>query len=188
METESIKMKTVKVVFIFIVVLYGALLNHVAKAQEIGTLNKEAMGKFSAWIGKWKGEGWSMDRTQQKTEFTVEENIQLKVEGSTILAEGIGRNKSDGKIGFESLGLLYYNNEKKQYEMKSFTADGNQALSLGHINEQGQFVWGFAVPGGSIRYTVTLGKDSWHEIGEFVMESGQAFPILEMNLTKLKQQ
>ena len=186
METESIKMKTVKAIFVFIVVLYGALLNHVAKAQEMSTTSVAAMEKLSTWVGKWKGEGWSIDQTQQKTEFTVEEHIQLKVGGNAILAEGIGRNKSDGKIGFESLGVLYFNNEKKQYEMKSLTADGNQASSSGKINEQGQFIWGFDVPGGSIRYTITLGTDAWYEKGEFVMASGQAFTILEMNLTKIK--
>tara|TARA_R110001592_G_scaffold17115_8_gene72481 strand:- start:620 stop:1180 length:561 start_codon:yes stop_codon:yes gene_type:complete len=186
METKSIKMKTVKAIFIFIVVLYGALVNHVANAQEIGTLNKEAMGKLSNWIGQWKGEGWSMDETQQKSEFTVVENIQRKIGGMAILAEGVGTNKSDGKVGFQSLGVLYYNNEKKQYEMKSLLADGNMALTAAQLNDKGQFIWGFDVPGGSIQYTTTLKEDTWHELGEFVMASGQAFTILEMNLTKIK--
>ena len=55
METESIKMKTVKAIFVFIVVLYGALLNHVAKAQEMSTTSVAAMEKLSTWVGKWKG-------------------------------------------------------------------------------------------------------------------------------------
>ncbi|KYG79077.1 hypothetical protein EV198_3658 [Roseivirga ehrenbergii] len=186
METESIKMKTVKVIFIFIVVLYGALVNHVANAQEVGTLNKEAMEKLSNWIGQWEGEGWSMDESRQKAEFTVVENIQRKIGGMAILAEGVGTNKSDGKVGFQSLGVLYYNNERKQYEMKSLLADGNMALTAAQLNNEGQFIWGFDVPGGSIQYTTTLKEDTWHEKGEFIMANGQAFTILEMNLTKLK--
>ncbi|MGW8121488.1 hypothetical protein ACV07N_02430 [Roseivirga echinicomitans] len=179
-------MKTVKAVFIFIVVLYGALINHVANAQEIGTLNKEAMTKLSNWIGEWKGEGWSMGETQQKSEFRVVENIQRKIEGMAILAEGIGTNKSDGKVGFQSIGMIYYNNEKKRYEMKSLLADGNMVLASAQLNDKGQFIWGFDVPGGSIQYTTTLTEETWHEVGEFVMANGQAFTILEMNLTRAK--
>ena len=186
METETIKMKVTKVIFIVLVVLYGALINHALQAQDTGTLNKEAMTKIANWEGKWQGQGWSIDETQQKLEFTVEEHVQLKVGGMALLAEGIGRNKSDGKVSFESIGLIYYNNEKDQYEIKSLVADGNQALTAAKVNEKGQFIWGFEVPGGSIQYSTTLKGDTWHEKGEFVMPSGQAFTILEMTLTRVK--
>ena len=186
METETIKSKTAKAIFIFLVVLYGALMNHVAKAQETGTLNKEAMEKLASWAGKWEGQGWSMDEMQQKSEFTVEEHVQMKIGGMALLAEGLGKNKSDGKVGFESIGLIYYNNEKKQYEIKSLLADGNQALTSAQINDNGQFIWGFDVPGGSIQYTTTLKGDTWSEVGEYIMPNGQAFTILEMSLKRIK--
>lgn len=185
MKTESIKTQSLKVVFIIIAVLFGVLLSNSLKAQN-ATTSQEKMKPLSGWAGQWKGEGWSMDQSRQQTEFTVEENIQWKLDGRVILAEGIGTNKSDGKIGFHALGTIYYNNEKKIYEIKSFVDDGNMTLATARFNDKGQFIWGFDVPGGKIQYTITLTETTWNEKGAFVMPSGQEFPIMEMSLTRVR--
>ncbi len=185
MKTETLKMKVWKTLFIVLAVAFGALLPNGLQAQT-GTTNKDKMKPLSAWAGKWQGEGWSMDQSRQRTAFTVEENIQWKLDGRVIIAEGIGRNKSDGKVGFHAVGAIYYNNEKGIYEVKSFLDDGNMTLATAEFNDQGQFLWGFDVPGGRVQYTITLTATTWNEKGAFVMPNGQEFPIMEMNLTKAK--
>jgi hypothetical protein len=187
MKNRNSEYKSLKMLFIIVTFLFGALFGQSVIAQT-GTTNKEAMQKLSNWAGHWKGEGWSMDETQQRSTFTVEENIQLKVGGHAILAEGIGKDKATGEVGFESLGIIYFDNELKHYQIKSLIADGNMALTKAMINDQGQFIWQFDIPNGSIRYTMTISGDTWNEKGEYIMKgSGQAFPILEMNLTRVKK-
>jgi hypothetical protein len=127
-----------------------------------------------------------MDASRQRSSFSVEENIQIKVDGFAILAEGLGKDKTTGKIGFESLGIIYFDNALQKYQMKSMTVDGNMALSNAIINDNGEFIWEFEVPGGKVRYTTTVEKNTWTEKGEYLMPSGQAFPILEMNLTRVE--
>ena len=184
MKTKTMKEQAIKVIFITATVLLGALISQSLNAQ-IGTTNKEKMESLQSWAGKWKGEGWSIDESRQRNSFTVEEHIQSKLGGRVIQAEGIGTG-TDGKVGFRSYGVFYYSNENKRYEVKSFTEDGNMSLSTAEINEEGQFIWGFEVPAGSVRYTITLTGDTWKEKGEFVMGSGQTFPIMEMSLTRVK--
>lgn len=175
---------TAKFIFVLITVSYCLLMQRSLQAQN-ATTNKEKLKPLTSWVGKWEGEGWSIDQTRQRTEFTVKESIAMKINGSAILAEGTGTNKSDGKVGFQSLGIIYYNNEAQRYEIKSLLADGNLTLATADFNQAGQFVWGFDVPGGKVQYTITLKDDTWQEKGEFVTPAGQAFPIMEMKLKKV---
>lgn len=185
MKTESFKTQLFRAIVIIAFVFLGTLIHNAVKAQN-ATTNLEKMKPLKAWAGKWTGEGWSMDETRQRTEFTVEEHIQLKLDGRTILAEGIGKSKATGEEGFRSLGVFYYNNETKTYEVRSWLADGNMTTATAEVTAEGHFIWGFEVPGGNIRYTIQIDGDRWNEKGEYVMPSGQAFPIMEMNLTRVK--
>ena len=185
MKNRNSEYKSLKMIFIVITFFFGALFGQSVIAQT-GTTDKVAMEKFSNWIGKWEGEGWMTDQSRQTIQFKVEENIQSKLDGRAILAEGIGTNKANGVLGFQSLGLLYFNNEKKGYEMKSLLRNGSMTLANAYFNETGEFIWGFEVQGGRVEYTVTLTETTWNEKGEFIMGAGQAFPIMEMNLTKVK--
>ena len=144
----------------------------------IGTVSKEKMHIFEGWDGIWEGQGWSADQSQQKFEFTVKETIRKKVNGHAYLAEGIGTKISTVEVGFQSLGDFYYNNEKQTYEIKSFLDDGKTSLSTGKLTENGDLVWGFDVPGGTIKYTFSKNGNQWKETGEFTTQDGEnTFPL-----------
>lgn len=186
MKIAELKKSTLKTIFILASVCYSVMMGNPLEAQT-GTTNKEKMAPLSIWVGQWKGEGWSVDETRQRTTFTVEEDIQWKLDGRAILAEGIGKNKPNGEVGFHSLGMLYYNNEKGTFEMNSILDDGTMVLARANFNADGQFVWFFDIPGGAkIEYTITLTETTWNEKGAYILPSGQVYPILEMNLTKVK--
>jgi antitoxin component YwqK of YwqJK toxin-antitoxin module len=185
MKKRNLDIRSLRMIFIIATLLFGAIVGKSMVAQT-GTTNKAAMEKLADWAGQWKGEGWSMDETQQKSAFTVEENIQIKIGGNAILTEGIGKDKSSGKVGFESLGLIYFDNAVQKYQMKSMTAEGEMALTDAIVNDKGEFIWEFEIPNGKIRYTTLVEGNTWTEVGEYVMPNGQAFPILEMTLTRVK--
>lgn len=185
MKTVTLKTTALKTIFIALIALFGAMKTNVSTAQT-GTTDKEKMKPLTSWVGTWKGEGWSVDQSRQRTEFTVEEKVEPRLDGRVMMSEGIGKNKSNGETGFHAVGVFYYNNEKRTYEVKSFLDNGNMTLAQAIINDEGQFIWGFDVPGGKVQYTITLTENTWNEKGAFVMASGQEFPIMEMNLTKVK--
>ena len=184
MKTENNHCKTFRIAFIIATVYLGMCIGQRVDAQT-GTVNKDKMERLTIWAGKWIGEGWSIDESREKTAFTIEQHMQLKLDGNLILAEGIGRNKADGKESFSTVGMYYYHNEKKTYEVKNILGDGTMSLSKAQFNDQGQFIMSFDLPGGAkIEYTTTLTETIWKETGAYILPSGQVYPILEMNLKK----
>jgi hypothetical protein len=185
MKKRKTSYASLRMIFIITTFLFGILAGQSMIAQT-GKTNQQPIKKLANWEGEWQGEGWSMDETQQKMAFTVNENIQIKIGGNAILAEGIGKDKLTGKIGFESLGVIYFDIALQKYQMKSFTAKGDMALANAIVNEKGEFIWEFEVPNGKVRYTTLVKDDVWTEVGEYVMPGGQTFPILEMKLKRVK--
>ena len=170
--------------FIFILMLMGALFSQSLRAQN-ANISKAPMNALKLWVGEWKGEGWSMDESRTRVNFTIEESIKEKLGGYALLIEGDGKDKVTKEPVHSALALFYYNTDKKTYEMKSLVDLGMTTLATAAIVND-KFVWGFEVQGGKIEYTITIDGDHWNEKGAFVMGNGQEFPIMEMNLIRVK--
>jgi len=162
--------------------LIGTMLTNSAQAQD-GRLSKEHMNKLSHWVGSWKGEGWQMTESRERIEFTVEETVESKIDGMALMVEGVGLGKN-GKEGHHAIGMIYYNLDNERYEFHSIIKEGMTTLATAKIDDTGNFVWGFEVPGGQIQYTITIDGDIWIEKGAFSMDGKQWWPIMEMTLNR----
>lgn len=173
-----------KLASIWMTVLLSALLSHAAIAQN-GRVSKTEMKRLSHWVGAWKGQGWQMDQaTRQRINFTVEEIVESKLDGMVILVEGKGKSGESNFLGHHAIGMIYYNLDQKTYELKSITQEGNMTLAKARIADNGDFIWGFDVPGGKIQFTITLTEDTWVEKGAFSMDGSTWYPVMEMTLKK----
>ncbi len=171
---------------VWITVLSTILFANSIYAQN-ARLGKDEMKKLSHWEGTWKGEGWQMDRsTRQRIQFSVEEKVESKLGGLALFVEGKGKSDKADFLGHHAIGLIYYNLDKSTYEMKSITQDGMTTLAKAYIDDSGNFIWGFDVPGGQVRFTITLTADTWEEKGAFSMDGNTWYPMMEMNLKKVK--
>ncbi len=173
------------VIFVIIAVLFGMVIHNFLNAQS-ATITKIEMDKLSHWVGEWEGEGWSMNESRQREEFTIKESIQSKLGGKAFLIEGNGKTKTTGQSSHVALAMLYFNQEKNTYEMKSLIDRGMVTLAQGRIEDNGDFVWGFDVQGGRIEYAITLTKNTWVEKGYYIDPAGNRYPTLEMSLRKVK--
>ena len=54
------------------------------------------------------------------------------------------------------------------------------------LNDKGEFVWGFKVPQGEVRYVITIEGDTWTEKGAFSMDGSTWYPTMEMQLKRVK--
>jgi len=162
--------------------ILGSVLTNAAQAQD-GRLSKAHMDKLSNWVGTWKGEGWQMTESRERIEFEVEEVVESKISGLALLVEGRGTGV-DGEEGHHAMGMIYYNVDNEQYEFHSVIKEGMVTLATAKIDEQGNFIWGFDVPGGQIQYTISIQGDSWIEKGVFSRDGQQWWPIMEMTLTR----
>lgn len=181
------KLKGIRLNCIWVVVLFTVLLGQPALAQN-GRVGKEQMKTLAdKWVGEWEGEGWQMDQnTRQRIEFSVEEKVESKLGGLALLVEGKGKSDKSDFLGHHAIGIIYYNLDKKTYELKSITQDGLTTLAEAHIDESGDFIWGFDVPGGRVQFTITITENAWIEKGAFSMDGNTWYPTMEMSLKRVK--
>lgn len=170
-----------KLSIIFLVTLFaGQTLAQDAK------VNRENLGKLNFLTGRWKGEGTYQQRGAAPSKFMQEERIEWRLDSLVLTIEGTGRDPITQKENFHAFAVVAYNQQTKQLGMKSFTMEGRQTDAYFNVVADNQFVWGFDVPTGKIKYSITLSTqaNTWYEKGEFSPDGTKWFPFFEMNLIK----
>jgi hypothetical protein len=117
-----------------------------------------------------------------------EEWIEWRLDSLVLTIEGTGRDPRTQKVNFHAFAFIAFNQLTNQLGMKSFTMDGRQTEAYFNVIADNQFVWGFDVPTGKIKYTISLSteKNTWNEKGDFSPDGSQWFPFMEMNLIRQK--
>lgn len=145
------------------------LLSFLAKAQrpDHSAVCRQAMSKLASLAGDWEGKA-TMMTAKGPMEINQTEHIEWRLQDLLLVIEGTGRMPS-GEIGFQALAIVNYDPIEQRYGLHSFVKEGNTALAYFSILSPNQFEWGFDVPGGKSKYTITLDPDgkNWKEIGEF---------------------
>jgi hypothetical protein len=148
-------------------------------------VNKEKMNAFSAWVGKWQGEGSMQTGPGAAKKSSVDEKIEMKLDGTILVVEGIG--KSDGNIVHNAFGIISYDATTSQYKFKTYVKEGRTADAWFNIIGENKYQWGFDVPnGGKVRYTINIDGKKWNEIGEYTRDGNTYMKTFEMNLTKVE--
>jgi hypothetical protein len=150
------------------------------------------MEKLDFLKGEWKGEAWSQIGRGERTYVSHSETVVPKAGGKALLVEGLGRQKEkDGSIGavvHETVGLIAWDETRKEYRFVAHVADKPSVDTVLEVTGPNEARWGFAVPTGRVRFTITLTeKGEWHEVGEFTPDDGgKWFKFFEMTLQKVK--
>ena len=149
-----------------------------AQSSETDTLLQAELSKLKFMEGQWEGHGWMYDQTGTRHEFTQTEDIQFKVDSTTLLIEGIG--KSDGKIVHNAMAIISYDKEKGHYNFHSYMANGMSGDFKAELIED-KLYW---YPIDFIRYIIFLNdQGQWYEKGE--IKRGESWmQFFEMTLNK----
>ena len=160
------------------------------RPQDPAAVQLEAMKKLTPWVGQWRGSGWILtwpSRTRQ--EFTITETVQSKLGGRVLLVEGLGRGK-DPASGAEvdthvTLAVLSYDEKSQTYRFRTHEASG-RALDAEAKPTDGGLEWGFRdeASGATIRFTIRLDGNRWHEVGEASRDGKTWHKFLEMTLER----
>jgi hypothetical protein len=154
---------------------------------------KEKMKIFSTWIGRWQGEGSMQMGPGEPRKSNVDEHIELKLDGTILLVEGIGKAEDPAtkqlSVVHHALAVLSYDQSTAQYKFKSYLKDGRSTDAWFKATGENKFQWGFDIPNGSkMRYSITLDgvKKTWNEIGEYSKDGTTWSKVFEMNLRKVE--
>lgn len=108
--------------------------------------------------------------------------------GSTVLMiRGTGRSADPanrGAIVFEAAATIWFDPEAGRLRMRAHRAEG-VAVEPELEMKTDTLVWGFAVPGGRVRYITHFTATDWHETGHFLREGAPAMPFIDMRLKKV---
>ena len=181
-------MKSLALIYLMLVVL----ISHTISAQPSEAVAKEKMKAFAHWAGHWQGEGFMQMGPGPLKKSNVDEHLEFKLDGTVMLIEGIGKSLEAGnenKIVHHALAVLSFDQTKNEYKFDSYLKDGRSTQAWLNIIEEGKYQWGFDVPNGKIKYSITLdtSKKNWNEIGEFSNDNGATWmKFFEMNLKKVE--
>lgn len=180
---ETINRRTKDVLLVWVFLFIGLLIGKTTMAQSL-RVDAKAMEKLAIWEGEWEGEGWQIDPSMKRTTFTVTESVESKLNGLAIIVEGKGVGE-DGLVGHHAIGTIFYDLDREKYIFQSVTNEGYATTTEAYFNESGDFVWGFDIPNGQLRYTLTLTKDEWIEKGEYSADGEKWWPMMQMKLKRI---
>src|SRR5215469_9711688 len=142
---------------------------------------RSAMQKLSFLVGKWSGEASVRRGPGDPLELIQTEQAEYKLDGLLLLIEGIGRNKTDGKIALQALGIISYDDEAGKYHMHAFNDGRYLETELKLTGNDNGLTWGFAL--GEIKTSSTLRIDAnghWTELHEITIGSQPPRRFMEL--------
>ena len=150
----------------------------------------DEMRKLDWLVGEWTGEA-SVQSGPGKGEMALQtERVQSRQGGKILVVEGLGKKKlADGTAGdvvHDAFGVIWYDEQGKKYHFNAWTAQRGYVDAWFEVKGDGSAQWGFDIPQGKIRFTITrTEKGEWQEVGEYSPDGTRWFKTLEMKLTKL---
>lgn len=144
---------------------------------------KEAMKPLSYMFGVWRGPASTAMPDGSKHDVIQTERIGPFLDGSVIVLEGRGYDAKTGQVSFNAFGTISYNVRTKAYTLHSY-AQG-QAGDFALTPTADGYVW--EIPAGpmTIRYTATISKTAWREVGDRIATGKDPVRFFEMNLKRI---
>jgi hypothetical protein len=147
---------------------------------------KAALAPIAAIVGRWEGDAYPTRGPGQTMHILQQEDIAWGAGGTVLMIRGTGRSleaADKGAIVFEAAAIAWFDPALGRVRMQTHT-DGRTLVVDPEIRPD-TLIWGFDTPGGRVRYTIAVGNDTFHEIGEFLRPGAPPVRTLEMRLRRV---
>jgi hypothetical protein len=167
----------------------GAVATAAAAAKPPAETVGEAMAKVGFLLGRWEGEGTMRRGPGEPQTSQVTERVSSKLGGQVVVLEGLGTVPGAAgappKVVHEAYGVLSYDAQNAEYLLRAITGEGRTVDADVEVGDR-RLVWSFAVPGGRVRYTLTLDEAGrWQERGEHSRDGATWSQFFEMSLRRV---
>lgn len=158
-----------------------------AAAQSHGpdlAAQRAAMERIAGMAGDWQGEA-AVTFPATRTVYQ-REHIEHDMNGLLLVIHGNGYATPDrtGTAIFNAFGVISYDDARQIYEFRVYN-DGRAATAEAHFLDDGRLQWTMNFSPVIVRYTITLGANTWNEVGEMSRDNGATWAhTIEMNLTR----
>lgn len=145
--------------------------------------SRAALAPIAKLVGRWEGEARVMQGPGEPIRVLQSEDIVYGASQTMIFIRGTGRDPSTRAINFEAAASIWFDAEAGRLRMRTHR-DG-QTIEPELEVRPDTILWAFNVPGGKVRYTITLTDSAWHEVGTFARNGGTPFQIIDMRLRRV---
>ena len=128
-----------------------------------------------------------MRRPGETVELIQTEEAQYKLDGLVLTIEGVGRNKADGKIALQALGIISFDDALGRYRMRAFNEGRFMETDVTLAEDGNGVAWGFSV--GDVKTSSVLRidhKGDWTELTEITVGSQPARKFMELRVSPQK--
>jgi hypothetical protein len=165
----------------------GALLASAGAAQApppSSPVAREKMQALAFLVGEWQGDAWMQMGPDRRETAAQHERVEWKAGGEVLLIQG--RGESDGQVVHEAIATITWDARAGRYAMWTYRAGSGAGLPSIEVGDR-RVVWGFDVPNGKVRYTISLDPEGrWAEIGDHSSDGGATWNrFFGMTLRKL---
>ena len=149
-------------------------------------VQQAAMDRIAGMVGDWEGEAdvvFPAPRTVYQRE-----HIERDMDGLLLLIHGHGYADASrsGTPIFRAVGVISYDDARQIYEFRVYN-DGRAATATARFLDDGRLQWTMDFSPVIVRYTITLGANTWNEVGEMSRDNGATWArTIEMNLTRVQ--
>jgi len=145
-------------------------------------LQRATMKKLSFLVGEWSGEGRILRGADEPLELVQTEKVEYKLDGLVLMIEGIGRNKADGKVALQALGVVSYDDEAGTYHMRAYN-DGRCLETELKLADNGEgLMWSFALGEIKTSSVLRIEKGQWTELTEIAIGSQPPRKFMELRV------
>lgn len=147
---------------------------------------RAAMERIAGMAGDWQGEA-AVTFPATRTVYQ-REHIERDMNGLLLVIHGNGYATPDraGAPIFNAFGVISYDDARQIYEFRVYN-DGRAATATARFLDDGRLQWTMDFSPVIIRYTITLGANTWNEVGEMSRDNGATWArTIEMNLTRVQ--
>lgn len=148
---------------------------------------RTALAPLAPLSGQWEGEANAMMGPGRTLRIRQSEDVTWGAGGTVLIIKGTGRGTEGptaGAVIFEAAALLWFDPDSGRVRMTAHR-DG-QSVEPSLEFRPDTLIWGFAVPGGRVRYVIAFTNETWVETGEFLREGAPPVRTIELRLKKVR--
>ena len=143
----------------------------------------EKMKALEFLAGEWTGDAWMQMGPDRRETAQQHELVEWKAGGEVLLIQG--RGESEGKPVHQAMATITWDARANRHEMWTYRAGSGSMRPSIEVGDR-RVVWGFDVPNGKVRYTISLdGEGRWVEVGEHSADGSTWRQFFGMTLRRL---
>ena len=151
-----------------------------------GSRERAALAPLTRLVGLWEGDAKAMMGRGEMHDAKQREVVELGNGRTVLIVRGTGTlPQENNRVIHDAAAMIWFDAAANKLKMRAHRMEG-VSVEPDIALAGDTLVWGFAVPGGRIRYTAIFSDTTWHEVGHFLREGMEPVLMLDMRLKKSK--